>query len=239
MSPYPPAIPRATGAAMKKLLRHPATQALLARLVGWYLAMAMRTTRWTLDGEENVAPHAKGAPAVFAFWHEHLPMLPALAMLAAKLPGYRFKPMHALVSQHRDGRFIGAVVRRFGFTAVYGSSSRGGSASLRVMLKLLANGDHIGITPDGPRGPRREADAGVAQLAAVAGVPILPVAGRTSRRLMLRSWDRMAVPLPFGRGVIVCGPAIEVPRDGWRDAVPGIVAELNRAAERAERLCPS
>lgn len=221
---------------MKKLLRHPTTQAVLARIVGWYFSLALRTTRWTLDGEENVAPHAQGAPAVFAFWHEHLPLLPALVMKAATLPGYRARPMHALVSQHRDGRFIGDVVRRFGLTSVYGSSTRGGAASLRQLLKLLAQGDHIGITPDGPRGPRREADAGVAQLAALSGVPVVPVAGRTSRRLVLNTWDRMAVPLPFGRGVMVCGPAITVPRYGWKEAVPAITAALNAVADRADQL---
>jgi lysophospholipid acyltransferase (LPLAT)-like uncharacterized protein len=224
---------------MKKLLRHPTTQAFMARMLGWYMALTLRTTRWTLDGVENVVPHAEGAPAVFAFWHEHLPMMPALVLLTSKLPGYRFKPMHGLVSHHRDGRFIGDAVRRFGITVVYGSSSRGGAVGLRNLLKLLAKGDHIGITPDGPRGPRREADAGVAQLAAVAGVPVLPCAGRTSRRMVLKSWDRMCIPLPFGHGVVVCGPPIMVSRDAWRDAVPGIAAALNRAADRADQLCPS
>jgi lysophospholipid acyltransferase (LPLAT)-like uncharacterized protein len=223
---------------MKKLLRHPVTQAVLARLLGWYLAAALRTTRWTLDGVENLAPHAAGAPAVFAFWHEHLTMIPALVMQSAKLPGYRFKPMHGLVSLHRDGRFIADVVRRFGISTVHGSTSRGGAASLRQLLKLLAHGEHIGITPDGPRGPRREADAGVAQLAALAGVPVLPVAGRSSRRIVFNSWDRMSVPLPFGRGVLVCEAPILVPRDDWRGAVAGIAAALNRASDRADRLCP-
>jgi lysophospholipid acyltransferase (LPLAT)-like uncharacterized protein len=236
-APYRLLPPRATRASMKKLLRHPTTQAILARLLGWYMSLALRTIRWTLDGVENVAPHAAGAPAVIAFWHENLPMMAALAMLASKLPGYRYKPIHALVSHHRDGRFIGDVVRRFGIAAVYGSSSRGGAASLRIMLKLLANGEHIGITPDGPRGPRRVADPGVAQLAALAGVPVLPCAARTSRHKVLGTWDRMAVPLPFGRGVMVCGPSITVPREGWRDAVPEIAAALNHAAGRADLLC--
>ena len=223
---------------MKKLLRHPVAQAILARIVAWYFVIALRTTRWTLEGLDNLTPHAKGAPAVFAFWHENLPMLPALVMLAAKRPGYRFKPMHALVSQHRDGRFIGDVVRRFGITTVHGSSTRGGATSLRIMLKLLANGDHIGITPDGPRGPRREADAGVAQLAALARIPVVPVAARTTRRVQLKTWDRMSVPLPFGRGVMVCGAPIAVPRDNWRDSLPTIVAALDHASDRADQLCP-
>jgi hypothetical protein len=76
-------------------------------------------------------------------------------------------------------------------------------------------------------------------LAALAGVPILPCAAQTSRRIVLRTWDRMALPLPFGRGVVVCGPAITVTRDSWRDALPTITAAMNQAADRADLLCAS
>ena len=224
---------------MKALFRHPIAQAVLARLLGWYLALALRTTRWTLDGADNLAPQAAGVPAVIAFWHENLPLMSALTLVAARLPGYRRTPVHALVSQSRDGRFIGEVVRRFGIEPVLGSSSKGGAASLRNLVKLLAKGDIIGITPDGPRGPRRQADAGVAQLAALAGVPVVPCAARTTHRFALNTWDRMVVPLPFGRAVIVCGPAILVSRDGWRNAVPGIAAALDNVADRADQLCRS
>lgn len=210
---------------------------MLAALLGFYLTFALRTTRWTLDGQEQFRPFGEGSPAVFAFWHEFLPLMPALALIAGKLPFYRRRGIHTLVSQHRDGRFIGAVVLRFGILPILGSSSRGGAAGLRNMLAVLRQGDLIGITPDGPRGPRRQAASGVAQLAALSGVPVVPLAARTSRRIQLNTWDRMPVPLPFGRGVVVCGPAITVPRDGWRDAIPTIVDALNRVADRADALC--
>ena len=221
---------------MKSLLRTPQAQAILASLLGRYLSFTLRTTRWTLDGQEHLRPHAAGAPAVFAFWHEFLPLMPVLSMIARKLPFYRATQIHTLVSQHRDGRFIGALVRRFGIQPILGSSTRGGAAGLRNLLTVLRQGDLIGITPDGPKGPRRQAAAGVAQLAALASVPIIPLAARTSRRIQLNTWDRMPVPLPFGRGVMVCGPAIDVPRQGWKDAIPAITAALNAAAARADQL---
>jgi lysophospholipid acyltransferase (LPLAT)-like uncharacterized protein len=224
---------------MKSLLRTRRAQAILASLLGSYLAFALRTTRWTLHGEEYFAPHAAGAPAVFAFWHEFLPLMPAFPRMARILPGYRPTPIHTLVSQHRDGRFIGAIVQRFGIQPILGSSSRGGSAGLRNLLAVLARGDIIGITPDGPRGPRRHAAAGVAQLAALSGLPVLPCAARTSRRIQLNTWDRMPVPLPFGRGVLVCGPTIAVPRAAWKDAIPAITDALNQAAADAATLCPA
>jgi lysophospholipid acyltransferase (LPLAT)-like uncharacterized protein len=222
---------------MKTLLRTRQVQAMLPPLLAGYLGFALRTTRWTLDGQEHLAPFGAGAPAVFAFWHEFLPLMPALLLITRKLPFYRPAPIHTLVSQHRDGQFIGAVVRRFGILPIPGSSTRGGAAGLRGLLTVLKQGGLIGITPDGPRGPQRQAAAGVAQLAALAGVPVLPCAARTTRRILLHTWDRMPVPLPFGRGVMVCGPAITVPRDGWTDAVPAITEALNQTADRAERLC--
>jgi lysophospholipid acyltransferase (LPLAT)-like uncharacterized protein len=224
---------------MKSLLRTPIAQAMLAALLGGYLSFALRTTRWTLDGEEHFRPFGAGAPAVFAFWHEFLPLMPGLSLIARKLPFYRWTPIHTLVSQHRDGRFIGAVVRRFGIQPILGSSSRGGAAGLRNLLAVLRQGDLIGITPDGPRGPRRQAAFGVAQLAALSGVPVVPLAARTTRRIQLNTWDRMPVPLPFGRGVVVCGPAIDVPRDRWKETVPTIEHALNQVADRAEALCGS
>lgn len=221
---------------MKSLLRSPRVQAALARLLGGYLWVSLRTTRWTLDGMEHLAPFLAGKPAIFGFWHEHLPLIPALVITGRRIAGSHMLPVHALISQHRDGRMIGAVVRRFGIEPVYGSSTRGGSASLRQLIRLLRDGAMIGITPDGPQGPRREAADGIANLAALANVPILPCAAQTTHRITLSSWDRMGVPLPFGRGVLVCGPPVIVPREDWRGAMPLITSAMNQASGRAALL---
>lgn len=74
-------------------------------------------------------------------------------------------------------------------------------------------------------------------MAALAGVPVLPCAARCTRRRVLPTWDRMVLPLPFGRGVLVCGAPIHVPRDRWADSLPDIAAALSGAAEEAEALC--
>ena len=210
-------------------------QALLAAVLGAYLVVALRTTRWRLVGAANVAPCFADQPTVVAFWHERLPMMPQLWLMAREAGA----PMglHVLVSRHRDGRLIGRLMRRFGVGLVHGSSSRGGAAGLRACAALLRAGDHVVMTPDGPRGPRRMAADGVAQLAALAGVAVLPTAAQTTRRVTLGTWDRMAVPLPFGRGVIVCGEAITVARKDWRTSLPRIAAALTAAADEADRLC--
>lgn len=224
-------------APMKRLLRHPAVQELLARLLGLYLAFALRTTRWRVEGLEHLEPFLAKPPVVVGFWHECLPLIPALWIRAQRLPGTTVGRVHVLVSLHRDGRFVAGVVRRFGVGVVLGSSSRGGASAMRGLLHLLAQGDLVGITPDGPRGPRRQAAAGVAQLAALSGVPVLPCAAQTSRRWVLATWDRMIIPLPFGRGVVVCNSPITVPRKEWQESLPAICSSLTQAQSRAHELC--
>ncbi len=224
---------------LKRLLRRPAAQAMLAVLLGRYLAFALATTHWTLDGAEHLAPFLAGQPAIFAFWHERLPLMPAGWALVRRRSAAARPTTRVLVSRHADGRFIGALMRGFGIDVAHGSSSNGGAVGLRALLDALAAGADVGITPDGPRGPRRVAAAGVASLAALSGAAVLPCAAATTRRRVLKSWDRMVLPLPWGRGVVVCGAPIMVAREAGDTALAMIGAALTEAADRADRLVAS
>ena len=82
-----------------------------------------------------------------------------------------------------------------------------------AMLRALKEGCVIGLTPDGPRGPRMRASEGLAALARLSGVPVIPVACAFRRRRILSTWDRMILPLPFTRGVLIWGDPITVPTD--------------------------
>jgi lysophospholipid acyltransferase (LPLAT)-like uncharacterized protein len=221
---------------LRKLIRHPATQAALARTLGAYLAFVYRTTRWRLDGAgPALAELRAGRPLLIAFWHERLPMVPPLLRLAieAEPRVARITP-RVLVSQHRDGRFIGNVMERFGARMIFGSTTRGGAAAMVEMLRALRAGDPVLITPDGPRGPRRQAAAGVAQLAAVSGAMVVPLGAATTRHRILPSWDRMMLPLPFGRAVLSAGPPIAVPREGAEAMLPAIAAGIDAATAAAD-----
>ncbi len=43
------------------------------------------------------------------------------------------------------------------------------------MIAELAAGTNIGITPDGPKGPRHRVKQGIIELARISGRPIVPV----------------------------------------------------------------
>src|SRR4030042_4568578 len=59
----------------------------------------------------------KGIPAIGAFWHGRLLMMPIV---------YKGKKLSFLVSPHRDGQVVGKALKRFGFYAISGSTTRKG-----------------------------------------------------------------------------------------------------------------
>lgn len=216
------------------VLKSPQARNVLSWLISSYIHITLKLqVSVRVEGQENLKLMAAGEPIIVAFWHETLPTMPVL-WHQARRAGMK-RPAVALVSQHRDGQMVGNIIKKLGIGLVSGSSSKGGAASMSELVKSLHKGVNIGITPDGPRGPARRAAAGVAALAGLSGVQILPCGVATTRFFVIKkSWDKMRVPLPFGRMVLVCNAPISVPREAWREAVPQIEAALNRAQQQAE-----
>jgi lysophospholipid acyltransferase (LPLAT)-like uncharacterized protein len=217
----------------KQVARSSLGTRLLCWLVQFYLRLVYATGRWQMIGTEiAVARCAAKRPFIVAFWHGRLLLLP---------PAWRrMAPMHMLISSHPDGRLIAGAVRYFGIESIAGSSSLGGLEAVHTMVASLKAGNCVGITPDGPGGPAMRASPGIIAIAKLAGAPILPVAYSTARRRILSSWDRMLLPLPFSRGVFICGDLIEVPKrldtaakETWRARVED---ELNALTAEADRM---
>ncbi|MBV9558515.1 MAG: DUF374 domain-containing protein, partial [Pseudolabrys sp.] len=104
------------------------------------IRFAYWTNRWTVEGAEHPTRlRNEGRPFILAFWHGRLQMIP--------MAWQRMAPIHMLISSHRDGRIIADAVRYFGVQSIAGSTRRGGSAALRTMVRALAAGDCVGITP--------------------------------------------------------------------------------------------
>ncbi len=217
---------------MKQLLRHDLIQRAIAWLAAQVLHLAYVTSRWTVIGADR-PELAPGRPFLGVFWHGRMLMMP--------MQWGRRAPMHMLISEHADGQLISRIIAHHGINTIAGSSSNGGAAALRIMVKTLKSGGHVAVTPDGPRGPRMRAAAGIAMTARLAGVPIMPVTYASSRAKLLRSWDRLMVALPFGRGVFIWGEPIRVPPDadaGQLEAARRLVEErLNAITAEADRRC--
>lgn len=219
---------------MKKLFQAPWSQKAIAWATAAYLRLVVGTLRWRVEGEAQIHTLSREAPVIVAFWHEALPAMPVIWLRARRQNGMR--PAVILASRHRDGQLVGLILGQMGVEMVAGSTSRGGVAGLRTMIQALKDGKNVAIAPDGPRGPRRVCAPGAAQMAASSGRPVVPCAALTSRAITFNSWDRMRLPLPFGRGVLVCGAPVSVSREDWQAGLARITEGLNAAMDRAAAL---
>ena len=220
---------------IKRLFRSPGVRAALVGAAARYIRLVDATTRWTVVRPPPAAAlEAAGQPYITCFWHGRLMMMGA----AWQRPPARF---HMLISGHRDGQLISRTIGHLGFPTVAGSSQRGGALALRAIQRVLAAGDWVGITPDGPRGPRMRAKPGPIKAAQLAGVPILPVTYAVSCRRVIGSWDRFHLALPMARGVILWGEPIVVPRaadKGEQERLRRLLEQrLNELTAEADRRC--
>lgn len=217
----------------RKILRSHAALAIACFVGALYIRLVRYTGRWRIEGEHIPESfRTAGKPFILAFWHGRLLMMPYCWR--------RTDLVNMLISGHRDGRLISQTVKHFAIESVVGSTTRGGAQAMRDLIRLMRNGGIVGITPDGPRGPRMRVGEGTVALARLSGAPIVPATFSASRRRVIRSWDRFVLALPFARGIFLWGEPIEVPRDAGGDTLEAkrqvLEAAMNDLADRADAL---
>lgn len=160
----------------------------------WLVALILRLWLATLRIHANMPRvEDRDGPYVVLLWHDRL----FTSSLVANL--YLGRPVTALISTSKDGGWLVAFFRLMGIKAVRGSSSKRGAAALVSLTRAVRSGDHAGVTPDGPKGPRREFKAGAVSLAKLTGRPFLIMGMNFRSAWTLRSWDQFALPKPFSR----------------------------------------
>lgn len=134
------------------------------------------------------------APVIFAFWHGDLLMQPYMYAHLRASP-----KANVIISDHFDGMIIAKVMRYFSLGTIHGSSNRSAAKVLFQAIRSLKEGYDIGITPDGPKGPRHEVADGVVVMAQKAKAQVVIYSCVPSRYWQLPSWDRFTIPKPFSR----------------------------------------
>jgi lysophospholipid acyltransferase (LPLAT)-like uncharacterized protein len=208
-------------------------------LVPWILSLLLKllakTYRWQLIGLESEGQWwSQGEPHILTFWHGDQLFMPWCYFP----PHGSSRPLYALISQHRDGQIATDILAHLKLEAVRGSSSRGGVKALVTLRKKLAGGNHIAITPDGPKGPIHKVKQGVISLASGSSVPILPVALAADRAWVLSSWDKMKIPKPFAKVAIVAGEprkiAAKISKQKLQNEAQELEKILNQLSQQAE-----
>src|SRR5258707_15650054 len=178
---------------------------LLIKLIG-------RTVNFKIEGWENwEAASRDGKIPIYTFWHNRV-------FLATYF--WRRRRIVVMTSQSFDGEYIARFIKRFGYGAARGSSTRGATGAVVEMVRLMRAGCPTAFTIDGPKGPRYVAKMGAVLLAKKTGNPILPFTITAAKFWEARkSWDRFQVAKPFSRARVDIAPPIFVPSDAGDDVL--------------------
>ena len=229
---------------MRRLLKHPRVGSALIHLGALILRTFLRVLGHTLrfdvvGGAEHLdAVRAAGRPVILSFWHNRCFLAAHFVIDELHRQGIG---LTMLASQSRDGELVTRTAKPWGFHIVRGSATRGGARAIRALYRAIQkDGTSPIMLPDGPQGPLYHFKLGVAVLAQMSEIPILPMGFAAERATRIGSWDRLFVPRPFSRVKVTLGPPQEVPRglsgddlEAERKRLETLVDELTLAAEAA------
>jgi len=201
----------------------------MKRFLAWFSSLVIHligsTLRTTVEDRAGIVDQPEHAPVIIAFWHNRT------ALMAYFYEHYcRGRIALTFISRSRDGQFMTDVAARFGIKAVRGSSSRHGTSAMLAAIRAASDQNvDLVITPDGPRGPRYQIRPGLIRLAQATQRPIVAVTYQLKWKLLLSSWDRFYVPLPFSTCHLITGEPIFVPENATEAELVAISEQVTEA----------
>lgn len=166
---------------------------------------------WTFRTSKKIKSYSSKRPVIYAIWHNS-----QYAVLS--FPKKERKKLNILISNSNDGEMIAKNVSWLGFSAVRGSTNRGGTAALRGMLKILKKGENILFTVDGPKGPVNIVKEGIIKLAQISGSPIIPLIPEAFSKFVFNgAWDKYEIPTWLSKGLSICGEPIFIPKNSTQE----------------------
>jgi lysophospholipid acyltransferase (LPLAT)-like uncharacterized protein len=193
----------------------------------WFIRVVGPTLRVCISREEGAQETIGQRPLIGSFWHACI--IPATYMC-------RNLGVRVMSSNSYDGEYMGRIIRKFGFVAVKGSSSRNAVRALLGLRRALKEGWSVAFTLDGPRGPRYKVKPGPVALARSSGVPLTMFHMAVDRAWVLNSWDRMMIPKPFSRVLMRFGKLIPVLPDATEADLDHYQQQLQDSLDRVREF---
>lgn len=182
-----------------------------------------RTLRYETENWENYEAIEKaGKIPIYTFWHDRI---------FAGTYFFRNRGIVVMSSHSFDGEYIARFIRRLGYGAIRGSSTRGGIAALIEMIRLMKTGIPMGFSIDGPKGPRYVAKLGANLLAKKTGNPVMPFVVESRKFWRIGSWDKLQIPKPFSKVRIFINPPIYVAKDASDEELENSRTELQKSLD--------
>jgi lysophospholipid acyltransferase (LPLAT)-like uncharacterized protein len=197
----------------------------LLALLAFTIYSALRFTwriRFIEPPEFQTALRSKGT-LVLAHWHgDELGILHSLKRYHAA----------AMISTSKDGEIMNAVVELLGAKTSRGSSTRGGAAALRGIIRLSKDGWRPSVAVDGPKGPYHKVKPGVFEISRLIKGDIYPLTVAADRKFVFeKAWNKTFLPLPFAR--VVVGPALPAIDKNTDSRDPELARRLEEALANA------
>ena len=189
----------------KRLFKNFIIQNILGLMVSIFIYIVKITSN--INYKNNSIPEyfwKNDQPFILAFWHNQLMMI--------SFSWKTKKKINILASGHSDGRF-GAIVGKYFNLNNIPTYDKNKNILLRPIFDLLQQKKYIGITPDGPRGPKEKVSEGIIKIAKKSKIPIIPIGFWSSKNFQLKSWDSFLITLPFSKCAFVWGKPIEISKN--------------------------
>jgi len=209
---------------MKKLLFNYVIPYLLFGVV-YLWCMTLRSKNLN-EEEENHFKNLTG-PYILTLWHGRIFYL---FYYLRRHPDY-----FLLISPSEDGDLLARLARLMGYSVIRGSTYKKAVSAARSLIKVLRRNQRIIIIADGSRGPRCVAQSGSVQLAGITGAPIFPMTFGTKSKVVLNSWDKFVIPLPFTRCTLNFSSPISLPPKSSEQIIEEKRLELENALNRINK----
>jgi len=189
----------------------------------WFIRLIGPTLRLSVSFEDGAQHALEDRPYIASFWHSCI--VPSAYI-------FRHWGIRVMTSASYDGEYIARIIQKFGYTAVRGSSSRNAVAALLGLRRALEEGWTVAFTLDGPRGPRHKVKPGPVALGRAIGIALTTFHAAVDKGIVLNSWDKMVIPLPFSRVLVRVGKLIHVPVDASDQDMETYTTELQATLDR-------
>ena len=189
----------------------------------WFIRLVGPTLRLSVSFEDGAQHALEDRPYIASFWHSCI--VPSAYI-------FRHWGIRVMTSASYDGEYIARIIQKFGYTAVRGSSSRNAVAALLGLRRALEEGWTVAFTLDGPRGPRHKVKPGPVALGRAIGIALTTFHAAVDKGIVLNSWDKMVIPLPFSRVLVRVGKLIHVPVDASDQDMETYTTELQATLDR-------
>jgi lysophospholipid acyltransferase (LPLAT)-like uncharacterized protein len=171
----------------KKLLR-----SLASYVVPFIGAILIKIIYYTSKKTFHSPTNIPEERCVIGFWHGELLMQPL------NYRHWRKDPQAVvMISEHFDGLLIAKTMNYFGLGTIRGSTRAGAAKVLIQAIKKVRDGYDLGITPDGPKGPKFSVTEGIVAVAQKLDRPIIVQNCVPKSYWQLNSWDHFMIPKPF------------------------------------------